>query len=404
VVLALVPLASVGDAVGADLRLADVLARAREANPAVRAAVADVAAARGRLTQARLLPSNPILSGDLARHSEPGQPTEIDRGVALAQEVEVGGQRGLRIAAAGHDVAHSEHALADRRRLVEADARRRFFALAAAERRQRLAVESADVVARLADAARRRAGAGEIATLDVRLADIERARAAQALATAEVDRAAAAGELAAILDAPADEPLAVVADDEPPAALPDEAALVARALAERPDLAAARDDRLRLESEAGLAARRGVVPNPVLRGFYRQERVEEHIAGGEISVPLPIFNREQGTQAALRAQASAAAAETQRLESQIPRQVHVALVRRAAAVEVWTRYQRDTLPAVAQAQDLLARGQAAGYLGVPDQLVQQDRLLQVRAAAIDAWRDMHVAEADLLEAVGGALP
>ena len=68
------------------------------------------------------------------------------------------------------------------------------------------------------------------------------------------------------------------------------------------------------------------------------------------------------------------------------------------------RYQRDVLPAIAAARDLLERQQAAGYLGLPERLVQQDRLLQVQAAAIDAWRDLHVAEADLIEAAGGSIP
>src|SRR5438093_10022878 len=86
---------------GAELQLEEALARARAASPLVRAAAADVAAARGRLTQARLLPTNPVLSGELARHTEPGA-AQIDRGVALAQAIEVGGQRGLRIGAADH--------------------------------------------------------------------------------------------------------------------------------------------------------------------------------------------------------------------------------------------------------------------------------------------------------------
>jgi len=46
----------------------------------------------------------------------------------------------------------------------------------------------------------------------------------------------------------------------------------------------------------------------------------------------------------------------------------------------------------------------AGYLALSDVLVQQDRLLQVRAGAIDAWLDLHVAEAEVVEAVGEVVP
>jgi outer membrane protein TolC len=78
-------------AAATSLTLDDALARARTAHPAVRAAAADVDAARARLAQAGVLPANPVVSVDLARHSEPGN-TGIDRGVSLSQEVEVGGQ------------------------------------------------------------------------------------------------------------------------------------------------------------------------------------------------------------------------------------------------------------------------------------------------------------------------
>ncbi|TMB02654.1 MAG: TolC family protein [Deltaproteobacteria bacterium] len=381
------------------LRLADALVRARAASPALRAAAADLDAARGRLRQARLIPANPVLTGDLARHTAPGEDTK-DRGVQLEQEIEVGGQRGLRIAGAEHDVAHADYLLADRRRTVEGEVRRAFFGLAAADRRLRLAAERLAIAARLAEAARRRARAGEVGLLDVRLAELETARAEQERTAAETEGARAAARLAVAIGASPDEPLTAEADDQtgPPGGT--EQSLVARALTARPDLAAAREERARLETEAVLTRRRGLVPNPVLRGFYREEQFEEHIVGGGLSVPLPIWNREQGTEAALLAQARGAAVEATRLEAAIPREVHLALVRRTAAEEAWRRYEEVALPAARSARELLERGYDAGYLSLPDLLLQQDRLLQTRAAAIDAWRDLREAEADVLEAAG----
>src|SRR5262249_5233152 len=79
--------------------------------------------------------------------------------------------------------------------------------------------------------------------------------------------------------------------------------------------------------------------------------------------------------------ASGAASEVARLTAEIPREVHLAFRRRTAAEEAWRRYEREALPATAAARDLLERGLDAGYLSLPDVLVQQDRLLQVRRAA-----------------------
>jgi len=192
----------------------------------------------------------------------------------------------------------------------------------------------------------------------------------------------------------------VSAEERAPSTLPPESTLVERALATRPDLVAAREERTRLEAEAGLVHRRGLVPNPVLRGFYREELFNERIAGGEVSIPLPVWNREQGTEAALRAQAAGAAAEVSRLLGEIPRQVHVALVRRTVAADTWTRYRDAALPATTRARADIERAFAAGYLGLPEVLVQQDRLLQVQGAAIDTWRELNLAESDLIEALG----
>jgi len=306
-------------AAGAALTLADALARAHADSPELKAAAADLAAAQGRLLQAGVLVPNPVLSGEAARHSNPAEGVNVDRGVALAQEIEIGGQRGLRVEAARHDVARAERALADRTRTVDGEVRRAFAGSVAADRRGALADQRLSLANRLLEAARKRAHAGDVGTLDVELAQIEQTSAEQARAAAETDRARAVDRLATVLGAaPGDEPDVVW--HEPPAAdVPPETALVARALQARPDLAAAREEHVRLETEATLTRRRGTLPNPTLRGWYREEQRGEHIAGGGVDVPLPVFDRQAGAEIAQRAQASAAAAAADRLAREIPR-------------------------------------------------------------------------------------
>jgi outer membrane protein TolC len=123
---------SVGPAHAA-LTIGDALARARTANADVQADAAEVAAAHGRLRQADTFPANPVLSVDAADHQSPDA-RQIDRGVELAQEIEIGGQASLRHTAAEHDVMHAELTLADRVRTIEATVRRAFAELVAAER------------------------------------------------------------------------------------------------------------------------------------------------------------------------------------------------------------------------------------------------------------------------------
>src|ERR1700687_2481097 len=150
------------------LTLGDALARARAQHPILRAAQADVDAARGRLRQAGVIPANPVIAGDLARHNTP--PDEhLDRSISLGQEVEVGGQARLRIIAAEHDVARAEHLYADRWRTLSGEIRRAFAGLVAAERRRALAAESAELAERLLAATGRRAHAGDGGELEVQL-------------------------------------------------------------------------------------------------------------------------------------------------------------------------------------------------------------------------------------------
>src|SRR5206468_2069688 len=108
----------------------------------------------------------------------------------------------------------------------------------------------------LADAARRRARAGGTGALDARLAEVETARAAQERTAAEAEHARAEGRLATALGAEPGEQLSASTEDVALAPSPAEDALVARALDARPDLAAAREERARFDTEAHLASRR----------------------------------------------------------------------------------------------------------------------------------------------------
>jgi cobalt-zinc-cadmium efflux system outer membrane protein len=400
--LALAAALIAGRAAAEVLRLDDALAAARRNHPALRAAAADVEAALGRLRQAGVVPANPVVATDVASRRSPDRST-VDRGVSLSQEIEVGGQRGLRIGAGTHDVARARYRLADRQRGVDAEVRRAFAAAVAADQRHALASDVEALATRLADAVDRRVAAGDVGALDARLAAIEVARAAQGRASAVVERARALARLANAIGAAPDE-LPDAAGEEPPlpagVPLPPEAELVALALEVRPDLGAAKEEAARLDAEAALARRRGWVPNPVLRGFYRRESGNERIAGGEVAIPLPLWNREQGSETALHAGAAAARAEVDRLTREIARQVHVAVVHRLEAERAWERWRREALPVAGAARELVDRAYAGGYLGLPDVLVRQDLLLQARTATIAAALDLAEADADLTEATG----
>jgi len=168
------------------LRLDQALALARTSHPSLRAASADVEAARARLAQVELLPANPVLSGEVARHTESGEPF-VDRAIAISQEVEIGGQRGLRVAAAKLGVERAGDQLAEQGRTLDAGVRRAFAGLVAAEERRDLAAEALAISRRILEITEGRARAGDVGQLEARLARIDAMRAERSLAAAEAE-------------------------------------------------------------------------------------------------------------------------------------------------------------------------------------------------------------------------
>ncbi len=390
-----------GTLAAAGLSLESALARAHERNADLAAAVADVGSARGRLVQASVLAANPVLTPGANQHRLPQSVSNIDATITVAEELWVGGQRGLRIAAARFDLAHAEQALADRSRLLDGEVRRAFAGLVAAQRKRVLALDAAAQAERLADIAEMRVAHGDAAQLDLDLARLDVVKNRADAATAETDIDKATARLATAIGAEADEPIVVAAlVDAPPHATPSETTAVARAIDTRPDLAAARAMRDNLEGQADLTHRVGVVPNPTVRGFYSHQNGTENLIGGEVDIPLPIFDRQQGTEADLRGQAASAAAQTAKLERDIPREVRTALVHHRAAAAVWARYRDVAGPATESARVGLDRAVGAGSLALPDAIVQQDRLRESRRAAIEAWLDLQEAEAEVIETIG----
>ena len=102
------------------LTLEETLALAQERSPVIRAQRAEVEAARGRLQTARTYPYNPELSLEGARRTSPGGDSS-DRAIEASQEIEIGGQRGRRVAVAEASFEGAEARLARARRVLASD-------------------------------------------------------------------------------------------------------------------------------------------------------------------------------------------------------------------------------------------------------------------------------------------
>ena len=151
---------------------------ARKNNPDWRAAEQEVEMVRGKVTTARLInPFNPVLEGRGGPRSIPGERNHTDYGVGLSMELEVVGQRGLRITEAERSLQRAESTYKDFSRSFTAKLARAFFQALFARERLALLRRVEDLNRRLLDVTQIKFQAGDVSGLETNVAAVRYGRA-----------------------------------------------------------------------------------------------------------------------------------------------------------------------------------------------------------------------------------
>ena len=376
------------------LSLAAALERALSAHPRLRAAAFEVEASDGAVRQAAL-PPNPTLS--LEQEDTRRETRTVT--VLLSQPLEIGGQRAARteLARRGRDLAQAE--LDAVRAELRAEVVQAFFAALLAQERVRTAEESLRIAGDGAGATARRVAAGKLSPID-------ETRARVAVSTARIEwRQAQAEQLAArhaLAAAVGMDESAIGAPDGRPESLPPlpDAAEIARRMAEAPALRRARLDVEQAQAAYELARTRRIPDVTVSLGAKRSQEIGRSQAVIGVSLPLPLFDRNQGAQreALKRRQAAEqrAEAESQRLRAEV---LSAADELRARADEA-EALRRDVLPGAREAYIAASRGFELGKFGFLDVLDAQRTWLQARTQLLDALAKAYRAQADLDRRLG----
>ena len=283
--------------------LAEALLLARQINPDLLAARADLETARAQVTTARALP-NPVLSYSTTKIPTDGTPADTiygndfysrsyDTVVAATQLVEIGGKRSSRRSSADEGVAAASARLADAFRLLDASVVKAYVAAAVAARTADLTRDSADALAKTVALAGDREAAGEISRAERTQVEIAGGKFRADAIQAELARGNSLRSLAALLNLPAvalAEDLSSLASAEAVPPVGDDAALVPR----RPDVLAL--DAAVRKAEAELSLQKAFrVPDPTLLVQYEREPPDQrNTFGFGVSLPLPLFNRNTG--------------------------------------------------------------------------------------------------------------
>jgi outer membrane protein, heavy metal efflux system len=390
-------------------------------NPTLLASRQDTAIARGGLQQARLLRFNPDFSAVAPGPGFGGSRNASE--FTLMQELEVAGQRGLRIDAARFGLTRATAAVANASRLTLTDASIAFYRALSAQRRLQVTREVLELTERLLGAVRTQLREGEISILEANLAEIEFGRAQARVLSAQRDATSASLDLARLigvgpsvalrLEDPAAampvlpdsaRPAAPAAPAGPVVALPplDIDSLTALALARRPDLAATVTGVRETETLVALS-RREALPN--LRfGVLAERNPGENRTriGPAVGLSLPFFNRSQGLVTQRRAEARQALFLRDAARLQVRTDIATtvrALMAANAEVAVFEASVRQ--PARANSA-LLEAAFRAGKIALPTLLLLRNQLLDAELGYWQAWFARQEA-LTLLDAASGAL-
>lgn len=393
-------------ALSAPLTLEQAWEQAEQANPALRATQANLAAAQGELTDARApLWNNPQLATEWRKRTLPQttDPTRSNREwmVGLAQTFEIAGQQGKRRNAAEQSLAATQEAIAETRLQLHAEVEQKFVQVLSLQLRIQMEERTLKLIQEAATAVTKRVAAGEDSRLDGNLAKVEAERAQNQVSVLREQLIQARTELAALLQLPADNLPEVSGSLEPfPSSYTREELLASAA--NRP-LLRSYDDREKAARSRLDLERAAVYPDVTLGLAAAREGAadaREKITALSVSLPLPLFRRND---------TGIGRAMTELTQVQVQQQA-VQRDARAQVLALWARWENlktrvqrlsaSVLPSLEENQHLSSVSFRAGEIGLLQLLLVNRQVLDGQRDLLDARTELRLTQVSMEAAAG----
>jgi outer membrane protein, heavy metal efflux system len=366
----------------ASLTLVDALSLADTTNPTVRAKEFEVQAVGANEVTAALRP-NPS-ANFLAEQFGGGSASQTQYTFNVGQPIELGGKRQRRIDSAKAATKVTGLELADLRRQIMFQVKKSFSDILIAREALALAEQNLKALDELERVHRFRAEKGDISGLELLRIEVERfaferdtADARQALGAAKIALRTAVGQERVA------EQFEVVGDLTFPEIAKTRSELYRMALDARPDLRAAEAVRDKARADINLAKANAwwdVTPQ-----IEYQRIGPDNTIGFGFSVPLKLFDRNQGEIARTQAEAKRAEASREALLAQALAEVDTALTA-VTAERAKVALLRDTyLPKIKQARDTVEFAYKRGGVTLLDFL---DAQRNYREKSLDYFRSL----------------
>ncbi|WP_136478830.1 TolC family protein [Pseudomonas sp. DG56-2] len=355
------------------ISLSEALSTAMEANPDLAAARQEIGIAQGARQQAGLIP-NPELSYEIEDTDRDSSTTTV----TLAQPLELGGKRSARIEVATVGQSIAQMALERSVNSLRADVVQAFYAALRAQAGVELANQSLALTERGLRIVDGRVRAGKSSPVEATRAQVQLAEAKLQLRRAQTDKANAYQQLAQVtgsavtafdrLDAPSLSP-----------GMPPRSATLLSTLEQTAEMrqALAQID----QSDASLGSEKAQrIPNlTVSVGSQYDRSVREQVNVVGLSMPLPLFDRNQGNILSAARRADQARDQRNAVELRLRSETQTALNQWTTAMQEVESYDKSILPSAQQAVDTATRGFEMGKFGFIEVLDAQRTLIAARS-------------------------
>ncbi len=353
------------------------------------------------------LPPNPELETEFENFAGTGQfrgTRALKTTVSLSQLVELGGKRAKRTRVASLDSRLTGWDYETKRLDVLTDVTRKYAGLLAAQRRLDLARENLNLAEAVMGAVEKRVSAGKSALTEKLKASVEAAtsrietrRVERELTVARQQLAATWGSDKALFDRAVGDLAETV---QPPAI-----DALTPLLAQNPEIARWESEAVHRQAALNLA-KAGAVPDVKVGVGYRQSwetGANDRAMLMAASIPLPLFDRNQGEISRARFGVLKARADRHAVEVRLHAQLTEAYQQLASAYEESRSLQDEILPAARRAYEAAETSFKEGKSDYLDMLDAQRTLVDARSKHVEALAEYHQARAGVEALVGQSI-
>ncbi len=366
---------------GEGLTLEELEQRALANSPAVGQASARILALQGKRLQVGLRPNPTIgyVASEVGNEGAAGQ-----QGGFMGQNFITAGKLQKNRALVAAEIHRAEQQLAAMRQRVQTDLRKGYYAALLAQRRQQLAEALVRVTTDAVAASKSLYESEEVPLAGLLQTEVQQQNALVLQQTTRNGLSQAWRRLSALVGGEELPIQPLVGDVSQIPELLDWNNQLARLQSESPEIAAALanvDRARRALSRACVEA----VPNINTQwSLQYDDSTQDTIAGVQVGIALPIWNRNQGGIWQAKAEISEATRNVDRVEFDLNRRLADAFRQYSDAHVTVTTYARNILPRAQRTFDLVQQGYAQGEVGYLDVLAAQQTFSQTNLAYLDA--------------------